>query len=243
MKSPVLGVLMLDTANPFDVPGCLACDDTFSFPVKRRVIQGATVDKMTSGCEDLHGPMIEAARALEREGVDAILGDCGFTALFQKDLQESVGVPVFTSSLLFVPLASRIIPKGKRVGILTYRANFLSEAHFQGVGWRSKDIPIAVAGVQNQSAWKLFATPAHPFHREDLERQLMDVCRGLIRDYPDVGAIVFECTVMPPFAHVIQAETGLPVFDITMFASMVAEGFNRKPFTGRRTPAAASIGP
>jgi hypothetical protein len=128
------------------------------------------------------------------------------------------------------------------VGILTYRANFLSEAHFQGVGWRSKDIPIAVAGVQDQSAWKLFATPAHPFHREDLERQLMDVCGGLIRDYPDVGAIVLECTVMPPFAHIIRAETGLPVFDISMFASMVAGGFNREPFAGRRSPAAASIG-
>ncbi|NIT78885.1 MAG: aspartate/glutamate racemase family protein, partial [Thermoplasmata archaeon] len=64
--------------------------------------------------------MAKAARELEREGVDAIMGDCGFMALFQKALQESVRVPVFSSSLLLVPLVARMIPEGKRVGILTY---------------------------------------------------------------------------------------------------------------------------
>jgi Asp/Glu/hydantoin racemase len=228
-KIPVIGILMLDTSF-FDVPGCGGSDDTFSFQVKRRVVKGASVERMTSGDEHLLHALIEAAQALEGDGVDAIIGDCGFMALFQKALQDQVKVPVFTSSLLLVPLVAAMIPKGKRVGILTYRADTLQEAHFQGAGWSSKEVSVAVAGVQDQSAWRLFRTPEHPFHRDDLERQLLEVSRNFADEHHDLGAIVLECTVMPPFAHKIQAETGLPVFDFTMAATLVAESLSRKPF-------------
>jgi len=123
----MLGILMLDS-SPLNVPGCLACDDTFAFPVKRRVVRGATVEKMTSCRAELEEPITEAAQDLEREGVDAIIGNCGFMALFQKVLQECVKVPVFTSSLLLVPLIARSLPKGRRVGILTFRKDYLQNS-------------------------------------------------------------------------------------------------------------------
>src|SRR5213594_3304638 len=47
------------------------------------------------------------------------------------------------------------------------------------------------------------------------------VARRLASDYPDVGAIVLECTNMPPYTADIQRETGLPVFDIVSLVSMV----------------------
>lgn len=233
VDSLLFGILGLD-AKPFDVPGgipgLVACEDTFPFPRKVQVVTGGTVEKMTSGSKELRDPIIDAARELEREGVVAIMGTCGFMSLFQPDLQESVNVPVYTSSLLLVPLVYRMIPKGKRVGILTFRADYLSEAHFRGAGWSSDEIPIVVAGVEDQSAWQLILTPEHPFHGEDLERQLMDVCRKLVRDNTDLGAVVLECAIMPIWAHKIQAETGLPVSDITTLANLMYEGFSRKPF-------------
>lgn len=229
----VFGILKLD-ASPFDIPGIVACDDTFPFPRKGKVVKGATVEKMTSGCEELKGPMIDAARELEREGVVAIMGECGFMSLFQQALQESVSVPIFTSSLLLVPLVSRMIPKGKRVGILTFRSNYLSEIHFRSSGWSSSEIPVVVAGVEDQSAWQLILAPEHSFHREDLERQFLDVTRRLVRDNRNIGALVLECTLMPVFAHRIQTEINLPVFDITTLANMVAESFLRGPFVRRR---------
>lgn len=229
----IFGILRLDV-EPFDVPGCIACNDTFPFPRKCKVVTGATVQKMTSGHKELEGPMIDAARELEREGVVAIMGECGFMALFQEVLQKNISIPVFTSSLLLVPWVYRMIPEGKRIGILTFRASHLSEAHFRGAGWSSKEIPIVVAGVEDQSAWKLILTPEHPYHGEDLERQLMDVCRRLVRDNPDLGALVLECSIMPIFAHKIQAEAGLPVFDITTLANMMYESFSRKPFARKQ---------
>jgi len=47
------------------------------------------------------------------------------------------------------------------------------------------------------------------------------VARRLVVDHPDVGAIVLECTNMPPYAADIQRETGLAVFDIVSLVTMV----------------------
>jgi hypothetical protein len=226
---PILGILRLD-CEPFDIPGLIACNDTFPFARRCKVVKGATVEKMTSGCQELVDPILKAARELEGEGAAAIMGECGFMSLFQKPLQESVNVPVFTSSLLLVPLVYKMIPPSQRIGIITFRSDSLGEAHFQGSGWSSNDIPITVYGVEDQSAWQLILTPEHPYHGNDLERQLMDVCKRLVRKNKDLGAIVLECAIMPVWAHNIQAETGLPVFDITTLANLVYESFSRKPF-------------
>jgi Asp/Glu/hydantoin racemase len=40
-------------------------------------------------------------------------------------------------------------------------------------------------------------------------------------DHPDVGAIVLECTNMPPYAADVQRATGVPVFDIISLVSLV----------------------
>jgi Asp/Glu/hydantoin racemase len=46
------------------------------------------------------------------------------------------------------------------------------------------------------------------------------VARRLAAAHPDLGAIVLECTNMPPYTADIQRETGLPVFDITALVRM-----------------------
>ena len=44
-----------------------------------------------------------------------------------------------------------------------------------------------------------------------------------------LGAIVLECTNMPPYAKAIHEATGLPVYDITTLANYVMDGAARKP--------------
>jgi Asp/Glu/hydantoin racemase len=47
------------------------------------------------------------------------------------------------------------------------------------------------------------------------------VARRLAAEHPDLGAIVLECTNMPPYTADIQRATGLPVFDIASLVAMV----------------------
>ena len=49
------------------------------------------------------------------------------------------------------------------------------------------------------------------------------VARRLVEAHPEIGALVLECTNMPPYRADIQAATGLPVFDITTLVRMVHE--------------------
>jgi hypothetical protein len=45
----------------------------------------------------------------------------------------------------------------------------------------------------------------------------------MMESHPEIGAIVLECTNMPPYRADIQQLTGLPVFDIVTLVRMVHE--------------------
>src|SRR5437773_2724241 len=48
----------------------------------------------------------------------------------------------------------------------------------------------------------------------------VQVARRLVAEHPDIGALVLECTNMPPYTADIQRETGLPVFDIVSLVTL-----------------------
>ena len=50
------------------------------------------------------------------------------------------------------------------------------------------------------------------------------VARRLVTEYGDVGAIVLECTNMPPYAAEIQRATGRAVFDVVSLVTFVHGG-------------------
>src|SRR5712664_2297581 len=136
-----VGILMLDTRFP-RIPGDMGNAATFAFPVRYQRVAGADPDLVVRrGAAGLLPAFVEAARRLEDEGVGAITTNCGFLAKFQRELASSVAVPVFTSSLLLVPLVHRLLAPGRRVGIMTVNAAGLTPEHFAGAG--IGDIPIA----------------------------------------------------------------------------------------------------
>ena len=57
--------------------------------------------------------------------------------------------------------------------------------------------------------------------------EVLAVVDELAQDHPDMGALVIECTDLPPFAHLIQEKIGVPVFDIVTLTRMVYEALVR----------------
>jgi hypothetical protein len=110
---------MLDARFP-RIPGDLGNALTFPFPVLYRVVRGASPDRVVRrGAEGLLEPFLDAAASLARDGADGLVTNCGFLSLFQQEIAGHVAVPVATSALLQVPLIERLLPPGRRVGILT----------------------------------------------------------------------------------------------------------------------------
>jgi hypothetical protein len=216
-----VGILVLDTRFP-RIPGDIGNAGTFDFPVLYHRVRGASSDRVVRGRDrDLLPLFVEGARALEAEGVSAITTSCGFLARFQPELAAAVSVPVFTSSLLLAPMIHRMLSPGRAVGIMTVHASSLGAEHFRGAGI-TPDMPVVVAGLETEKE----------FTRVLLEDDLMldaDAARGehvsvalrMLGEHAEIGAILLECTNMPPYAGDVQAATGLPVFDITLLVRML----------------------
>ncbi len=215
-----VGILMLDTRFP-RIPGDMGNASTFSFPVRYHRVTGASPDLVVrKGAAGLLPSFAEGARALEREGVGAITTNCGFLVKYQREMAAAVTIPVFTSSLLLVPLVHRMLPAGRRVGVMTVNAASLGPEHLAGAGI-GPDIPLAVAGLEGEKEFtRVMLGDEMELDPELCREEHVRVARRLVGEHPDIGAIVLECTNMPPYTADIQRETGRPVFDITTLVRM-----------------------
>jgi Asp/Glu/hydantoin racemase len=215
-----VGILMLDTRFP-RIPGDMGNASTFPFPVRYHRVAGAGPDLVVRrGAAGLLPAFVDGARQLEREGVGAITTNCGFLATFQRELAAAVRVPVFTSSLLLVPLVHRMLPPGRRVGIMTVDAGSLTAQHLVGAGI-APDTPLAIAGMETEKEFtRVLLGDELELDVEAARAEHVRVARRLVADHPDLGAIVLECTNMPPYTADVQRATRLPVFDITSLVRM-----------------------
>ncbi len=229
-----VGILTLDMRFA-RIPGDVGNATSFPFPVLYKVISGASSQRIVDLADPaLIEPFCQGARELEAAGCRAITTSCGFLALFQRELAAAVeGVPVFASALIQVPLVHRMLPPGRKVGILTARKRALTERHFNGVGWSSSEVPVVVHGMDDEEIWgRGIGDHATGLDRAGTEAAVLRQARRMLADEPSIGAYVFECTNLPPYAAAVQRATGLPVFDIITLITMIGSVVTRRVYTG-----------
>ena len=221
-----VGMVMTDSRFP-RIPGDNGHAATWPFPMLYRSVPGAgpgRVVRMLSEAELLE-PFIEASLELERAGVEVVTTSCGFLVLFQRRVQERLSVPFLSSSLLQAPWVASLLPPGRRVGVLTIEKRSLTPAHLEAAGIRP-ELGVAVLGMEETGG-----------HFVDVvlgDRDQLDVARAraeheqaartLVERHPDVGAIVLECTNMPPYADTVRRVSQLPVYDLTTLVRWAAAG-------------------
>jgi hypothetical protein len=216
-----IGVLVLDTVFP-RIRGDIGHAGTFPFPVLYHRVRNASPSRVVrEGDPALLEGFIQGARALEASGVLAITTSCGFLAMFQRELTEAVRVPVFTSALQLVPLVSRMLGPERAVGILTVEGRALGPRHLAGAGI-TEDINVVIGGLEGGHAFtSVLLDNELELDVDAARREHVTAAREMVERHPEVGAIVLECTNMPPYAAAIREETGVPVFDITNLIRMV----------------------
>ncbi len=223
-----IGVLCMDT-NFTKIPGHIRNRATFEFPVRYQVIEGATAERLVTHADPtLLAPFIQAAKDLEAAGVAAITGACGFLVIFQQQLADSVNIPLYTSSLIQLPMVARMIRSDQKVGLLVAKQRSLTPRHLSAIG--ADSVPISVVGMEDQPEFREVMLEARrpDLDPDRLEAEVLTVVERLVGD--DLGALVIECTDLVPFAHRIQARLGLPVFDIVTLTNMVYESLTRRRY-------------
>ncbi len=227
-----VGVLMLESRFP-RIRGDAGNAATWPYPVLYRVVPGASPERVVRKLEarDLLEPFATAAQELERTGVDLVTTNCGFLVLFQAEIQARLGVPFVSSSLLQVPWLGPILPPGRRIGILTIERASLREAHLRAAGI-GPDIPIGIVGMEEAGGYftRTIIGDAAELDVERCREEHRVATRLLCDRHPDLGAIVLECTNMPPYADAIREVSGLPVLDLVTAVGWMTSGVQRRPF-------------
>jgi len=226
-----IGILMLETQFP-RIPGDIGNATTWDFPVLYKIIQKVTPDLVVrKGAPGLLEEFIREAQELEKEGVRAITTNCGFLALFQKEMASAVNIPVFTSSLMQVPLAYMMIKQSQKVGIITIHAKSLTQKHLSCVG--ADKIPHIIYGTEGEEEFsRVILDDEMELDVNKSRDELVRVAKRMVSEHPEVGAIVLECTNMPPYAAAIQKEIDLPIFDIYTLVIMVYRAVVKRNFSG-----------
>lgn len=226
-----VGILLLDTSVPF-VPGDVANATTYDFPVRFQKVQGFSVRRAIGRDPEIYEALREAAEALASQGVRAVTGDCGFMAAHQKRLARELPVPVFLSSLLQIPFIAAIVGDAAKVGVLTADSRSLDDALLRQVGVTNSG-GLAIAGLQDCPEFYRFAIEETGMLDTDaVEGEVVEAARSLVEREPAVGALLLECSLLPPYAAAVQEAVGLPVFDYVTMIRHVFSAVIRRRYTG-----------
>lgn len=220
-----VGILMLDMTAPL-IPGNVGNANSYDFPVRFKVLKDMPSDWW---CDSI-GPddsrceiFVNAAKELEAEGCKAITSGCGFFAIYQKRTAEALKIPVFTSPLLMVPMISKMLGGGEKVGIITAGGERLANGTFLAEIGVDASVPHVIGGMENSEEFYNVhvVEKKKTVNPEKMEKEVVKVALDLVAKNPDVGAFVFECSDLPPFANAVARATGLPVFDFISMAHLV----------------------
>jgi hypothetical protein len=208
-----LGILMLEARFP-RIPGDMGNALTWPFPVLYRVVRGATPERVVlNGAAGLLDAFLDAAAELVADGAEALTTNCGFLSLFQRELAAHVHVPVVTSALMQVPWVQATLPPGQRVGIITVSAAALTARHLEAAGV-PPDTPVTGTEHGREFFRVLIRGEIETMDIAAAAADIVDAGGELLSRHPDVGAIVLECTNMPPYAHLLRETLGRPIYDI-----------------------------
>jgi hypothetical protein len=223
-----IGILMLDTKWP-RVPGDTGHAATWPFPVLYKVVKGASAKVVIhEKGKGLGQAFLDAAAELVKEGADGITTTGGFLAIFQDQLAAHVKIPVASSSLMQIPLVQRLLPPGKRVGVLSVHGNRITEEHWKAVG-APLDTP--VAGTENGREFtRVLLNDEMDMDYAKAEQDVLDAGDDLLKRHPEVGAIVCETHNMGPYARALNNRLGIPIFDVTTFVRWFHSGLEPRDY-------------
>lgn len=228
----VAGIMTLHSWLP-KPPGHVGNASSYPFPVRYQVVAGADQKRMHAGDDTLLPALIETARQLERDGCRMIGSTCGYFGHFQRQVADAVDAPVYLSSVVQVPWIRLALRKSQKIGIICGDAPHLTYSLFESCGVSKEDYERCVIyGAQDEPVFSTFVHKPGHFHVNTVRNEIVGIALKMVKEHPDVGAILLECTDMPPYSAEIQARTNLPVYDSTTMIKFIGNTLCQKPYYG-----------
>ena len=227
-----VGILLLEYSAPF-VPGDVGNATTYDYPVLFKTVPGATSERVFAADPELEPAIVKAAQELEAQGVKAISSDCGFFMNYQDLVARSVNIPVAMSSLLQVPFVASFLGKKRSIGVITASGRSLGNRVLELAGV-DPSTNVVVRGMEDQPYFeKTILKEAEELDTDKIEKETVAVAKKMVKDNPDMGAIIMECSMLPPYSKAVQEATGLPVYDFINMIDFVKRGTHAQGYDHR----------
>ncbi len=228
-----IGIIYIDDVYYPMVPGNIVNGYTFPFPVRLMAVQGLDCDNLFNTRENVYEKILAACRRLEKEGVRAISAACGFFGNYQVRAAQDLNVPVALSSLVQIPWITALLKKDQKIGILTASKNSFTDALLNscGVSDEQKNCLI-VEDLGHEKEFSCIIEGRGEFDNGAVRREVVEKALSIVDKYPETGAILLECSDMPPYAWAVQSAVKLPVFDFTTLIRWLHSAVAQVPYCG-----------
>lgn len=223
-----IGIIAVDLVYP-KLPGNVVNATTYSYPVIYKKVS-FEIEQLFDGAPELEKMIVDAAKELVKDGARAIIGACGYFAHFQKQVAAAVDVPVFMSSLCQLPIIKIGLKPEQKVLVMCASGDSVNQEFFSKVGANLDDCIIQDVGSMESFAPIRWGKTV--LDNKKLTEDLAALAKKAMEEHPEVGAILLECSDLPPYACEIQRATGLPVFDFITMIDWVEHAVVQKRYYG-----------
>ena len=137
-------------------------------------------------------------------------------------------VPVASSSLLQIPLVQRLLPAGKRVGVLSVHGDRITP-----------DIGKQLARRSTRRSWEpradassraCFSSDEMEMDYEKAEQDILEAGEKLLKKHPEVGAFVVETHNMGPYSRALNDLLRIPIYDVCTFVRWFQSGLEPRDY-------------
>ena len=220
------------------IPGNMGNATTFDFPILyRQMVADNVMDVMAEEpTQNFADGIVEAAQWLELQGVDAIMGNCGFFGGYQNMVKERINLPIYSSSLMMLPMMVHSMPGRKKVGVITANGPQLMKTQAIqncGLSLEDKENRIVVMGCEGGAEFSsAIMANTGVYNPALVEQEIVAVAKQMLAENDDIGSILLECTELSPHASAVQNAVRMPVWDYTTLTKWIYSGCLRRPFVG-----------
>jgi len=227
-----VGIVYIENINYPLIPGNVVNAYTYDFPVRMAPVKNLTNDRLFNADQTIKDDIIEAARHMvEKEGVRAICSACGFFGNFHREVAAALDVPVAMSSLVQIPWIRALLKPGQKIGILTANGASINNELFRSCGIYNTD-DIVFRGMENSREFSAVVMMTPCFDNEIARQKIVEAAIELAEENPDMGALLLECSDMPPYAADIQTAVQLSVFDFITLIKWLHSAVMQRPYSG-----------
>ena len=228
-----IGIIYIDDVWYPMLPGNIVNGYTFDFPIRLKAVKGLDIPNLFAAGDEVLESILDACNELKREGARAISSACGFFGNYQKQVSEAMDIPIAISSLVQLPWIAALLKPCCRIGVLTADQSSLSDRLLWNCGITEMlKEQLVIRDLRNAPEFSCILEGRGEFDNGSVEQEVVSAALDIVREHPDTGAILLECSDMPPYASAIQAAVQLPVFDFTTLIRWLYTAVCQKPYQG-----------